>query len=510
MHRFFFVSILSLVALGASAMPGGAAAIKKPNVLIILADDMGFSDIGCYGAEIDTPNLDRLAGNGLRLTQMHNTSKCFPSRAVLLTGLYPQQCGMDHGPGKFTSGIFFGEVLRRAGYRTLFVGKHHSTDNPYDWGFDHYRGMRDGAANYFNPGLQRSGEPRPAQKRYGKRVFAFDDTIVQPYTPPSDYYSTDTWTDWALELLEDGRASGQPFCLYVSYQAPHDPLQAHEHDIAKYAGRYEVGYEAIAAARYRRQQEMGLLDQRYPRSQPTHRPWDALSTEEQADQVRRMQVYAAMIDSMDQNIGRLIAKIEAMGELDNTLVLFAADNGASAEVVRIGDGPIGAIDRWASLERDWANVANTPFRLFKNNSYEGGICTPFIAHWPAVIRGGGAIDHTAAHFIDIMPTLIDIAGAEYPATYRGEALPPLSGVSLLPLLRDNSIQRGNPLYFQWNAGGAVITPEWKLVRADKEEWKLYDRQTDLTETRDLSAAAPDIVKELAAQHQAWLDRDGQP
>ncbi|MFU8893257.1 MAG: sulfatase-like hydrolase/transferase [Luteolibacter sp.] len=350
----------------------GATAAKPPNILIILADDMGFSDIGSYGAEIDTPHLDRLAENGLRFTQMHNTSKCFPSRAALLTGLYPQQCGMDQSPGKFSNGIFFGEVLRRAGYRTLFVGKHHGTDNPFDWGFDHYRGLRDGAANFFNPGLQRPGEPKPAQKRYGKRVFIFDDKIVQPYTPPAGYYGTDTWTDWVLELLDDGANSDKPFCLYVSYQAPHDPLQAHERDIAKYKGRYDVGYAAIADARYKRQREMGLLDERFPRSVPTHRDWAALSPEEKADQTRRMEVYAAMIDSLDQNIGRLLAKLQAMGELENTLILFASDNGASAEVVNIGKGPIGAIDRWASLEKDWANVANTPFRHDKNDSFEGG------------------------------------------------------------------------------------------------------------------------------------------
>src|SRR5699024_1891649 len=235
--------------------------------------------------------------------------------------------------------VMFGQVLKNAGYRTLFVGKHHGTDNPYDWGFDHYWGLRDGAANYFNPGKQRPGDlGTPAQKKWAyPRSFVFDDSLAEPFTPLMEYYSTDTWTDWAIQLLEEYKNEDKPFALYLAYQAPHDPLQAPEKTIKKYAGVYDKGFEAIAQARYEKQRKMDVLDDRYPRSEPVHREWEQLSDSAKADQARRMQVYAAMIDRMDQNIGRLIEKVKNMDKWKNTLFMFASDNGASAEVVEIGD-----------------------------------------------------------------------------------------------------------------------------------------------------------------------------
>ncbi|MEX0772976.1 MAG: arylsulfatase [Balneolales bacterium] len=494
------IGLLSLLVIGCQRDAIDQASEQQPNIVFILADDMGYSDIGAYGAEIETPNLDRMAENGIRFTQMHNTGKCFTSRAVLLTGLYAQQVDMHESPDNFRNSVMFGQVLKDAGYRTLFVGKHHGTDNPYEWGFDHYWGMRDGATSYFNPGLQRPGEPKPAQKRYGQRVFAFDDSLMQPYTPPKDYYATDTWTDWSLELLSRYEDEQDPFLLYLSYQAPHDPLHAPEEDIAKYEGVYEVGYEKIAHARHQRQ--MDLLDERYPLSDPTYRDWETLSDSVQADQVRRMQVYAAMIDRMDQNIGRLIDYLEERGELDNTLFMFTSDNGASAEVVEIGDGPIGSMTRWASLGEDWANVANTPFRFFKNYSHQGGIATPFIAHWPAGIPEGGRVDHTQAHFIDIMPTLVELSGADYPETYKGDLVPPMVGVSLVPLMKNEPIQRENPLYYDWRNGSAIQTEQWKLVRLE-QEWELYNMQNDRTETTDLSREHPQIHEQLKTEWQQW-------
>ncbi len=478
---------------------------KQPNIVIVLADDLGYSDIGAYGSEIETPNLDKLAQNGIRFTQMHNTSKCFPSRAVLLTGIYAQQSDMHDRPGAFHNSVMIGEVLKQAGYRTLFVGKHHSTDNPYHWGFDHYRGLMDGAANYFNPGLQHQGESMPAQKRYGERVFAFDGDTVQPYTPPKEYYATDSWTDWSLELLDKYKNEEKPFMLYLAYQAPHDPLQAPEESIQKYEGVYEKGYEAIARDRYQRQQEMGLVDERYPRSEPTYPEWESLSDSAKADQVRRMQVYAGMIDRMDKNIGRIINRIKTMGEWENTLFIFASDNGASAEVVNIGDGPIGSMTRWASLKEDWANVANTPFRYFKNYSYAGGTVTPFIAHWPAVIKQGGAINHSLTHFIDIMPTLTDITGARYPQKYKGEKVHPMQGVSLLPLLKGKTIEREEPLFFDWSDGSAIRTDQWKLVR-EGTDWQLFDMQNDRTETNNVADKNPEVVDELDQRWQQWADQ----
>jgi arylsulfatase len=506
---YFFVGLVLICGLSACQQSDTDTKENQqpPNIILILADDLGYSDIGAYGSEIKTPNLDQLAQQGIRFTQMHNTSKCFPSRATLLTGLYAQQSDMHDRPEAFHNSVMFGEVIKGAGYRTLFVGKHHGTDNPYNWGFDHYRGLRDGAASYFNPGLQREGEPKPAQKRYGQRVFAFDGDTVQPYTPPNDYYSTDSWTDWSLELLDKYKDEKKPFLLYLAYQAPHDPLQAPEEAIQKYEGVYDKGYEAIAQARYNRQQQSGLLDDRYPRSEPTYPKWDTLSDSAKADQVRRMQVYAAMIDRMDQNIGRLIDRVKQMGEWDNTLFLFASDNGASAEEVSIGDGPIGSMTRWSSLKKDWANVANTPFRYYKNYSYEGGTITPFIAHWPEVIKEGGRVDHTLTHFIDLMPTLADITGAEYPQQYKGEQVHPMEGESLLPLFKGKEVKQGDPLFFSWSDGRAIRTDRWKLVR-EGEEWQLFDMQTDLTETNNIADQKPAVVDELKHKWQEWAKSVG--
>ncbi len=462
--------------------------LTRPNILLILADDLGWSDLGCYGGEIQTPNLDRLAYSGIRFTQFRNAGKCFPSRACLLTGLYAQQCGMSEQPVAMRNAVTLAEVLRSVGYRTFMVGKHHGTDNPYDRGFERYYGLRDGAANHFNPGLPRPGEAVPAQKRPGQRVWCFDSAVVQPYTPSEpDFYSTDAYTQWALEFLEqyqtevqdDFRNSTQtnsanqpsPFFLYLSYQAPHDPLQAWPEDIAKYEGVYQAGYGAIAQARYQRQQDMGLIDDRFPRSQPTHRPWSTLTEEERADQALRMMVYAAMIDRMDRGIGQVLDKIQSMGASPNTLILFASDNGSSHIVVEKGNGEIGTMTRWASLGADWANVSNVPLRYFKNYSHEGGICTPFLASWPAVIRRGGGVSSANCHFIDVMATFLAITGATYPESYRDETIVPYEGESFLPILQSKKgLRRGEksaadlrqtPLFWEWSQGKAVLDGEWK-------------------------------------------------
>lgn len=475
-----------------------------PNIILILADDMGWSDIGCYGGEIATPNLDRLAAQGKRFTQFFNTSKCFPSRACLLTGLYAQQCGMDTSAGKLEHCVTLAEVLRSVGYRTLMVGKHHGTDNLYERGFDRYWGMRDGATNHFNPGRQRPGEPAPALKRPEGRFFCFDEQTVQLYTPEDpNYYSTDTYTDWALQFLEEYRGEDRPFFLYVSYQAPHDPLQAWPEDIQRYADTYTVGYEAITQARYQRQLDRGLIDERYPLSKPTHKSWEYLSEAQQKDQALRMTVYAAMIDCMDRNIGRLLEwHDQYVSDPNNTLILFASDNGSSAEVVRIGTDPIGTIGRWASLEKDWANVSNTPFRLFKNYSYAGGICTPLIAHWPKVIRDAGSICHEPGHFVDIMATFLDITGAAYPTEHLGETVAPAAGQTLLPLLKGNLFERERPLFWEWRNGRAVLQNQWKAV-AHNENWALFDLSTDKTETLNLANQQPQKLAELTHLHRWW-------
>lgn len=500
-------SLLPVVLLACIAEPVRAETEpSRPNIVIILADDLGWSDIGCYGSEIPTPNLDRLARGGMRFTQFHNTAKCFPSRAALLTGLYAQQCGMDTtAQSTQQNAVTFGRVLHDAGYRTLMVGKHHGLDNPYEMGFEHYYGLRDGAANYFNPGLPRDREPVPAQKRPGGRTWCFDETVLTPYTPERrDFYSTDVFTDWALELLEPEKEDDdRPFLLYLAYQAPHDPLQAWYEDIVRHQGVYDVGYEAIAEARYQTQLDLGLIESvSFPRSAPTHRDWDSLTDDERADQVRRMTVYAAMIDRMDQNIGRVLDHLEETGALENTLILFASDNGASAEVVDIGDGRIGSMTRWSSLGPDWANVANTPFRNFKNNSHEGGICTPLIAWWPGVIDAG-TITNQIGHFIDVMPTLVEVAGADYPIEMGEDLIFPMEGRSLLPVFRGGQLTRGEPLYFQWSRGRAIMDGEWKAVQWGAPDWELFNIREDRTETRDLALVHPDVLTRLTVRHGQW-------
>jgi len=510
---------LLLFAAGASLLvsacaddSGTASDSERPNVVLILADDMGYSDISPYGSEVETPTLQRLAEGGMRFTLMHNTSKCFPSRAELLTGTYAQQSHMHDRDGAFENAVMLGEVLGEVGYRTIFVGKHHGTDNPYNWGFDHYWGLRDGAASYFNPGEKRPVDPgEPAQKDFAyPRPFVFDDSTVAPFTPEEGYYGTDTWTDWALELLGRYEDEQNPFFLYLSYQAPHDPLQAPQEMIEKYEGRYDDGYSAIRTARYERLLESGLIDEEtYPLSEPTHRDWDALSPEEREDQARRMEVYAAMIDRLDQNIGRIVDELEARGEMENTLFMFASDNGASAEVVRIGEGPIGTVTRWASLQEDWANVANTPYRYYKNDSYQGGVATPFIVHWPGVVEPGSTTE-TVGKFIDIMPTLVDLTGAPYPDTYKGDSVVAMQGRSLLPVLKGESIERDGPIFNEWSGGKSIYRDGWKLVQGrDTSAWELYHLREDRTETTNVADEHPSRVEDLVDRWEAWYESTAQ-
>jgi len=485
---------------------------SRPNIVLIMADDMGFSDLGCYGGEIATPNLDRLAKGGVRFTQFYNTAKCFPSRACLLTGVYAQQCGMARRPGVLTNCATLGEVLRAAGYRTLMAGKHHGTENPCDRGFDRYFGLRDGACNFFNPGKQRQGEPKPAQKR-PNRAWCIDKKLYRPYTPPEkDFYATDYFAKYAIKYLDEYRNEKKPFFLYLAFTAPHDPMMAWPDDIAKYKGKYLAGYEKVRNARYKRQVEMGLIDAEAFRLSPrAPKDWDSLSEDKKTEEDLRMAVYAAMVDRMDQNIGKLLDKIRELGKEDNTLVMFCSDNGGSAEVVRIGAGEIGTMTRWSSVRGPWANVSNTPFRKYKNFSHEGGICTPLIAYWPDVIKNGGRISHRVGHFIDFMATFAEVAGAKYPTTFKGQKIVPLEGESMLAALRGTSDRRDGALFWQWSRGRAVRQGKWKLVTWGSRKgvgfnWELYDMTKDRTELNDLSESHGETVRQLADLHAEWVRR----
>lgn len=483
----------------------------KPNILILFVDDMGWSDLGAYGSEIKTPNLDSLAQGGIRFTQFYNTAKCNTSRACLLTGLYAQQCGMM-GPGTIKNAATLGEVLRPAGYRTLASGKHHGTENLIDRGFDHYYGLRDGCCNFWNPGTRREGEPEPGRKT--TRFWCADEKTFHPYTPEDkNFYTTDAFTDRALTWLDEPELKEKPFLLYLAFTAPHYPLHAWPKDIAKYKGVYDKGYEAIRKARYERMTKSGLVD---PAKNPLPAwdggDWAALSDEERAKESKRMEIYAAMLDRVDQNVGRVLAKLKDQGKLENTVILFASDNGGCAE----GSGAkikstkledFGTVASYETVGASWATVQNTPLRKWKNWSHEGGIRTPLIVHWPKRITKGGGLCHEPAHLIDIMPTLVALAGATYPPTIKEASIPPLQGVSLVPAFEGKPLKRPNPIFWQWSSGGAIRDGDFKAVfwggRKDGKVWELHDMSKVLNETADLAKAQPQKLEALKARWEAW-------
>ena len=492
----------------AGAPPAGQAA-QRPNILIIMADDMGFSDIGCYGGEIATPNLDRLAARGLRFTQFYNTARCCPTRASLLTGLYPQQAGVGHMvENKGVPGyqgylndrcVTIAEALRPAGYTTLMAGKWHVGEAkghwPCDRGFDHYYGLVAGGSNYW-----RLAPDRPLFR---------DNEIIQP--EGDRFYLTDAFTDNALTMLDQaGRDAAKPFFLYLAYTSPHWPLHAWPEDIAKYKGKYMNGWDALRSERHARMIEMGLVDKRWPLT-PRDRPapaWEDVKDPEARD--LKMAVYAAQIDRMDQNIGRVVKKLEDLGRLENTLILFLADNGGCAEEVNRGTAgvPPGPADSFLSYGLPWANASNTPFRLYKHWVHEGGISTPLIAHWPGHVKAPGGLTPAPGHLIDLMATCCDVAGAAYPKTFNGKDVIPLEGRSLRPVLETGTRPGHEAIYWEHEGNRAVRQGQWKLVSRHPGAWELYDLEADRTEMQNLAGAEPERVKQLKALWDAWAARAG--
>lgn len=505
------------------AKPDASESRPAPkNILLILTDDMGFSDVGAFGAEVSTPNIDRLAFNGLRLTQFYTTAKCSPSRAALLTGQYPQQVGAgDKLNSAIKAQATIAESARGAGLRTFMVGKHHSTTHPMDLGFERYIGLRDGASDYFNPGTAaRDGEPLPAQKSAQGRWWCFDRDCQRGWVPPKKaFYATDAYTDWAIELMDS--AGDDPFLMYVAYTAPHDPLQAPAADIARQAGRYEEGYEPVAEARRQKQVALGLIEAEMPLPPTGWAAWDALTDAERLAETQRMRVYAAMIERLDANIGRLISWLEVRGSLDDTLIIFTSDNGASAELVLDPEGrdigevhPIGTIGRWASLGENWASVANTPWSRFKNYSHQGGTVVPAIIHWPRGLSRAGGIDASPTHLIDIHPTLaalLNQGNGSLPAILEKNF--GLEGSDLTPLMTgEGAFTRNAPIFNRWKNARMVRVDRWKLVSwnpdgdAEGGTWELYDMIADPAETNDLAASKPEVTAELAAAYDAWIGR----
>jgi arylsulfatase len=533
-----------------------AADAPRPNVIVILADDMGFSDLGCYGGEIHTPNIDRLAREGVRFAQFYNMARCCPTRAALLTGLYPHQAGMgamnqDLGKPAYQGVlndrcVTMAEVLKDAGYHTAMFGKWHlchlniaqggprakrllnfeeegdispSKKNwPFNRGFEEHIGTIAGVDSYYDPySLVHNGD------------------VIRP--PNKDFYYTDFITENAVKQIDRFAAEGKPYFMYVAYTAPHWPMQARDADVAKYKETYTVGWDEIRQARFDRQTAMGLIDPKWGLSPRANYPRlsegkSVLSSWEDAPdkawQARRMAVYAAMIECMDRGVGQILDHLDSSRAAKDTVVIFLSDNGACAEnvqsdwydvpsktrdgrAIHVGNDPNfmpGPEEVYQSYGPAWANASNTPFRRFKHWTEEGGISAPFIVRWPMVVKEGGRIEqHQVGHVIDLMPTVMEITGATYPQRYYDRDITPAEGKSLVPVLNRKPIDRG-PLCWEHEGNRAVRLGDWKLVAAHNESWQLYHITEDRTESNNLASANPEKVNELKTLYTAWATRCG--
>ncbi|MBK5291519.1 MAG: arylsulfatase [Acidobacteriia bacterium] len=504
-RREFLSGMAGVAGLGAQSNP-------RPNIVLIMADDMGFSDIGCYGGEIQTPNLDRLAKGGVRFTHFYNTARCCPTRSALLTGLYNHQAGVGHMVADRGAPAYQGylndrcvtiaEALRPAGYRTLMTGKWHVGEKrphwPCDRGFEHYYGLISGGSNYFR--LDKG------------RQMAIDN---EPHIPSGDrFYMTDAFSDHAVSFVDQyagkNAATADPFFLYLAYTAPHWPLHAWPEDIARYRGKYKMGWDELRKRRHARQIEMGIVDKRWPLT-PRDGKVPAWSEADNPDEWDlRMAVYAAQIHRMDVGIGRLLAKLEEKKQLDNTLIMFLADNGGCAEenVAPEVPGPPGPAESFTSYRTPWANASNTPFRLYKHWVHEGGISTPFIAHWPDRIRKGGGLTHQPGHLIDVMATCLDVSGAAYPSERKGKKITPFEGRALTPIFEGRTRKAHPALYWEHEGNRAVREGDWKLVSRHPGDWELYDLKSDRTELSNLASKNPDRVARMKKMYEAWAARCG--
>ena len=538
-----------LLALAFAAAAAAAPEDNRPNIIIMMADDMGFSDIGCYGGEIKTPTLDGLASGGVRFTQFYNTGRCCPTRACLLTGLYPHQAGVGHMMEDRRLAGYQGnlnqlcrtipEVLGPAGYQCYVSGKWHVTrhtapDGPkFNWplqrGFDRFFGTIHGAGSFYDP-----------------NSLTRDNTQIPPGA--DDFFYTDAISDHAVQFITDHRQNhaDRPFFMYVAYTAPHWPMHARPHNIAKYKGVYDQGWDAVRAGRHKRMIEMGIVKSEWPITprDPAAPAWEDSQNKEW--NIRCMEVYAAMIDCMDQGIGRIVAALKKNGQFDNTLILFLADNGGCAEnmgrgagvkfrdknadqvlpmmsgelqfdmipkrtrdgrVVRQGrDVMPGPADTYHGYGLPWANASNTPFRRYKHWVHEGGIASPLVAHWPQGIekQRHNTLYHESAHLIDLAATCADLAGADYPDEVAGKKITPLQGVSLRPCFTNQSLGRAGPIFWEHEGNRAVRDGKWKLVaRGARGAWELYDMEADRTELNNLAGEHPDRAEAMADRWETW-------
>lgn len=535
-------AILAAPLVAYAAQPG-----DRPNILVIMADDLGYSDVGCYGGEIRTPTLDSLAAGGVRFTQFYNTGRCCPTRAALLTGLYPHQTGVGHmmqdrGHDGYRGDLndrnaTIAEVLRSAGYATYMTGKWHVTRKlvarsdadrknwPMQRGFDRFYGTIHGGGSYYDPNtLTRGNESVPPEG--------------------DDFFYTDAIADNAARFIDE-HDKARPFFMYVAFTAPHWPMHERETNIAKYKGVYDKGWDAIRAERHNRMIDMGIVEADWPLTprDPAAPKWEDEARKQW--QIRCMEVYAAMVDGVDQGIGRIVESLKRNGQFENTLILFLADNGGCAEdmgrrgaftprpdkpvapsmnrgdiqldakpkftrdgyPVRQGEGVMpGPADTYIAYGLPWANASNTPFRLYKHFVHEGGIASPLIAHWPKGIDRRGKLEHQPGHVIDLMATCVDLAGATYPTQRNGVTIPPMEGRSLVPAFNGQAIDR-EAIYWEHEGNRAVRVGKWKLVaKGERGAWELYDLDADRTELNNLAAAQPERVKQMADLWQRWAER----
>ena len=518
--------LVPTVVLSALA-PRAAVADTRPNIILILADDMGFSDLGCYGSEILTPNVDGLARTGLRFTQFYNVGRCCPTRASLMTGLYPHRAGVGHMMDDWRRPGYKGnlnresatmaEVLRAAGYQTMMAGKWHVSRHtnregpkhtwPLNRGFEQFYGTIHGAGSYFDPVTL---------------------TENQQFTSPlRDFYYTDAISQRAAKYIEEAARNDRPFFLYVAYTAPHWPLHARPEDIARYKGQYAVGWDVLRERRHKRAIRLGVVRPEWPLTprDPRVLAWFDVGYKPWFE--RRMEVYAAQIDRMDQGIGRILQSLRQVNREEDTLIFFLADNGGCGEeissrwtglhipketragqAVQVGNNPNvmpGAEDTYQSCGVPWANVSNTPFRLYKHWVHEGGIATPLVVSWPAVIRDGGGLVHEPGHVVDVMATCCDVAGVRYPDRLGGYRIAPTDGTSLKPLLLGAAARRG-PIFWEHEGNRAVRQGKWKLVSQFPGQWELYDMEADRTEMNSLAETNPTQVQFLGSLYEAWAEK----
>ena len=515
----------------------------RPNVIVIMVDDLGFSDIGCYGGEISTPNLDSLGYNGIRFTQMYNGARCCPSRAALLTGLHPHQAGVgqmtaDLGVPSYQgylneNCVTIAEVAKSAGYRTLMSGKWHVGGgydrrlrdqwNPGDEthplptqrGFDKYFGLLEAADSFWNP-----------------KTLVLQDSPIQ--VESTDFHLTDAIADYAVTQIDDAMSANEAFFQYIAFTAPHWPLHAWEEDIVKYEGKYMRGWDEIRGSRHEEQKGLGIVDDKWPISARDEDapPWDEVENKEYED--IRMAVYCAMIEQVDRGVGRVIETLKKHGQFENTMIMFLSDNGGCAELfqedsdwpnpsqwetdltlegerVRVGDIPElrpGPDTTFQAVELPWANVSNTPFRLFKRWFHEGGVSTPFIVHWPDRIAESAIVDNVPMHITDISATIYDAIGATYPSEHDGNEITPLEGESIVPIIDGKNWSREKPVTVEHEGNRGIRIGDWKLVAEWDQPWELYNIPEDRTELHDHAATEPDRVASMTAEYDAWAERAG--